>query len=201
MLIDALAVIFLIVGSFAATNIDNLAMLVSWLLSGRGDPQKILLGYLIGTLGLLIFACAFGLGAAFIPDRFVGYLGVIPIALGLKGIYELVRARGDLAIENAPSSSQAIILSIAMTQIANGIDTVLVFGPLLADSKLGVDFAMVGGFVVMALIWFRLARFLETHARQIIIIERYGHWISPILLIVIGFYILDNTATDVLPGK
>ena len=200
-MIDALTVIFLIVGSFAATNIDNLAMLVTWLLSGRGDPQNILLGYLIGMFGLLTLGCAFGLGAALIPDRFVGYLGVIPISLGLKGVYDLLRARGDLSIKNVPGSRHAIILLVATTQIANGIDTVLGFGPLLADSEMGMDFAMVGGFIVMALIWFRLARFLERHVSQITVIERYGHWISPILLIVIGFYILDNTATDILPGE
>jgi cadmium resistance protein CadD (predicted permease) len=189
------------VGSFAATNIDNLAMLVSWLLSGRGDPQKIFSGYLIGMLGLLIFAYVFQLGAALIPAHFVGYLGLIPMALGFKGVYELLRAKRDPAIEREASRNEAIIFAVAMTQFANGMDTVLVFGPLLADSESGVDFAMVGGFIVMVLAWFRLARFLETRASKIPMIERYGHWISPVLLIVIGFYILDNTSTDLLPGE
>jgi cadmium resistance protein CadD (predicted permease) len=52
----------------------------------------------------------------------------------------------------------------------------------------------------MVFAWFGLARFLETHASRIEAIERYGHWISPIVLIVIGFYILDNTASDLAPG-
>lgn len=200
MLIDALSVLGLIAGSFVATNIDNLAMLVTWLLSGRGQPRQILIGYLLGMFGLLVLACAFGLGATLIPDRHVGYLGFIPIALGLKGIFELVRARGGAPLEAGLSSRQALILSIATTQLANGVDTVLVLGPILADSELGIDFAMIGGFLVMVLLWFRLARFLETHASRITIIERYGHWISPIVLLIIGLYILDNSATDVMPG-
>ncbi len=35
MLLDAMAAFGLIASSFAATNIDNLALLVSWLLTGR----------------------------------------------------------------------------------------------------------------------------------------------------------------------
>jgi cadmium resistance protein CadD (predicted permease) len=200
LLIDALSVLGLIAGSFVATNIDNLAMLVGWLLSGRGKPGQILLGYLLGMSGLLILACGFGLGATFVPDRFIGYLGIIPIALGVKGIYELFRARGETSNETRPSGRRALVLAIAITQLANGVDTVLVLGPLLADSELGVDLAMIGGFVLMVFAWFRLARFLETHASRIEAIERYGHWISPIVLLVIGFYILDNSATDVVPG-
>jgi cadmium resistance protein CadD (predicted permease) len=161
----------------------------------------ILAGYLLGMLALLIVACAFGLGAKLLPDRHIGYLGVIPIALGLRGFYELFRARSGTEGTSVPRADHAIVLSIATTQLANGIDTVLVFGPLLADSELGVDLVMIGGFLVMVLIWFQLARFLGTHASRIEIIERYSHWISPIVLILIGFYILDNTATDMLPGE
>jgi cadmium resistance protein CadD (predicted permease) len=175
--------------------------LVSWLISGRGHPTKILAGYTLGMLALLIVACLFGLGANLVPERYVGYLGIIPIALGLKGLYELFRATAETEVGPAPSTNLALIFSIATTQLANGIDTVLVFGPLLADSELGVDFMMIGGFVVMVLVWFRLARFLEFQASRIAIIERYSHWISPIVLIVIGLYIMDNSATDVLAGE
>jgi len=200
MLIDAFAVLGLIAGSFVATNIDNLAMLVTWLLSGRGAPRQILAGYVLGMSSLLVVACAFGLGAAIVPERYVGYLGIIPITLGLKGIYERVWAGDTAGTEARPTARGAVVASIAMAQIANGVDTVLVLGPILADSEFGIDLAMIGGFVFMVFVWFGLARFLESHASRITAIERYGHWISPIVLIVIGFYILDNTATDILPG-
>ena len=60
---------------------------------------------------------------------------------------------------------------------------------------------MIVGFVIMAAAWFGLARFLETHASQIRVLERYGHWIAQVVLIVVGFYILDNTQTDIVPGQ
>jgi cadmium resistance protein CadD (predicted permease) len=201
LLIETVTVMGLVAGSFAATNIDNLALLVGWLLPDNAQPRLILAGYLIGMLAVLVTAFAFGYGGAFIPERYVGYLGVVPIALGVKGIYELLRSNGETHITAAPRAGFALVLSIALTGVANGVDTVLVFGPLLADSDSAVDFSMVGGFIVMILVWFWLARFLEVRASRIEIIERYGHWISPIVLIVVGFYILDNTATDMVPGQ
>jgi cadmium resistance protein CadD (predicted permease) len=200
LLIDALAVMGLVAGSFAATNIDNLALLVGWLLSGRGHPRRVLLGYLLGMSALLGVAFGFGYGANWVPTRYIGYLGVVPIVLGLRGLYGLRRANSSIPTAASPTAERAFVISIATTQLVNGIDTVLVFGPLLADSQSGVDFAMVAGFLAMVFVWFRLARFLETHAGRIEIIERYGHWISPIALIVIGLYILDNSATDVQAG-
>jgi cadmium resistance protein CadD (predicted permease) len=199
MLAEAAAALGLIAGSFAATNLDNLALLVSWLLQHRGERRRILVGHLGGMFALLALALAFGLGAAVIPDRHVGYLGLVPIGLGLKALYESLRSGRDHAEAPQPAAD-SLSLSIATTQVANGTDTVLVMGPLLADSKLGVDALMTAGFVAMSLAWFGLSWQLSHHAGRISLVERYGHWIAPIVLIVVGLYILDNTRTDVVPG-
>lgn len=200
MLLDATTALALIITSFVATNLDNLALLVSWLLTGQFQRKQILRGYLLGMLAVLVLSSAFGLGASFVPVQYVGYLGVIPIVLGLRGLYTLIRRSDQTDPAAAAKNLRLMPLSIAATQLANGVDTILVFGPLLADSELGVDLVMLGGFVVMTLIWYRLARFLERHVARLTILERYGHWIAPIVLVLVGLYILDNTSTDVLPG-
>jgi cadmium resistance protein CadD (predicted permease) len=201
MLLDAMTAMGLIASSFAATNIDNLALLVSWFLTGRVRRKQILGGYLLGMFAVLLLACAFGLGANLVPIRYVGYLGVIPIGLGLRELYAISRRKGERLPAPSTESLKAIPVSIAATQLANGVDTVLVFGPLLADSKLGVDLIMIGGFVAMTFVWFALAGFLEVHAARLTLLERYGHWVAPIVLILVGLYILDNTSTDLLLGE
>ena len=70
-----------------------------------------------------------------------------------------------------------------------------------AGGEFGVDLIMISGFVVMTFVWFGLARLLERHATRITVLERYGHWVAPIVLILVGLYILDNTATDLLSGE
>jgi len=198
---DTLIAVGLFASSFAATNVDNLALLVGWLLAGRGRSRHVLIGHALGMLALLLLTIAFGLGANLIPVQYVGYLGAIPIALGLKGLYALSRGSGEIESAHDVASAHASPLSIAATQVANGVDTVLVFGPLLGDSELGVDFILVGGFIVMTFAWFGLARFLERHASRLTLLERHGHWIAPIVLILVGLYILADTGTDVLLGE
>ena len=198
---DAIIAVGLFASSFAATNIDNLALLVGWLLRDPTGSRQVFVGHLLGMFALLLLTIAFGLGANLIPLRFVGYLGVIPIALGLKGIYALSGRSDETDTASGATTAHTSALSIAAVQVANGVDTVLVFGPLLGDSELGVDFILIGGFIMMAVAWFGLARILERHAARLALLERYGHWISPIILILVGLYILANTSTDVLPGN
>ena len=197
---EALTGLLLIASSFAATNFDNLALLVGWLLEGREGRRAVLHGHLLGMAALLALSLAFGFGANLVPVEYIGYCGVLPIALGLRGLYANFRAGSAPADERpASASTRSRPLSIAATQIANGVDTVLVFGPLLADSETGVDLVMIVGFFGMAIAWFQLARLLQTNAARLGVLERYGHWVAPIVLIVVGFYILADTATDVVP--
>ncbi len=201
---ETLTALGLIAASFAATNFDNLALLTSWLLAARGRSRQILIGHLLGMFVLLALSFGFGLAASLVPIEWIGFLGVIPIAMGLMGLrqlrYGLSRTGSGIDATGVPQSGLALPLSIAMTQVANGVDTILVFGPLLADSKLTIDFVILVGFLVMTFLWFGLARILGSHAARFKVIGRYGQWIAPIVMIIVGIYILNDTRTDVFPG-
>jgi cadmium resistance protein CadD (predicted permease) len=54
-------------------------------------------------------------------------------------------------------------------------------------------FAMVGVFA-----W--LAYFSLNHRKFSRFLARYGHYVTPFILIFVGFYILSNTAYDLAPG-
>ena len=200
---ETLTALGLIAASFAATNFDNLAFLTSRLLAARVRSRQILIGHLLGMFVLLALSCGFGLTASLVPIEWIGFLGVIPIALGLmelKQLYGLSRTGSGIEATGVPQGGPALPLSIAMTQVANGVDTILVFGPLFADSKMTIDFVILVGFLVMTLLWFGLARILGSHAARFKVIGRYGQWIAPIVMILVGFYILNDTRTDVFPG-
>ena len=201
-MLEILTALGLIAVSFAATNFDNLALLVSWLLARGHGARQVLVGHLVGMGVLLGIAIAFGAGAEQLPLEYVGFLGVIPILMGVRGLYGVARrpsreAEGAVRIER----SSAGPLAIAATQVANGVDSVLVLGPLLADSEQGADVVMIAAFAAMVLIWFALARFLEARASRLRVLERYGEWLAPVVLVAVGLYILDNTATDVIAGE
>jgi cadmium resistance protein CadD (predicted permease) len=199
-MVSALTIIVVAAGTFAATNVDNLVLLVGWMLSGRVPRHHIFMGYALGMTLLLVIAFGLGFSSDAIPVEYLGYLGVIPILLGVKMLLDL-RREANVAIDNLQGPSlKGSILAIASTQLANGVDTILVFSPLLADSRGDIDYLIVGCFAVMVAAWFGVARFLTLHTSRLRGVTLAGKWLAPVVMILVGLYILDNTATDLVPG-
>lgn len=188
--------------AFASTNLDNLLLLVGWQLARTASTLQLLAGYAFGMLGVLILAVLIGLVGYLFPVAYLGYLGVIPILLGVRLLLEKLRgvrsapAPASTAQEAVPAA--AGVLTLASTQLSNGIDTVLVFAPLLADSRLIFDVEIAGLFLLLALFWFGLARLLAAHALKLPALERLGGWLAPLMMIGVGIYIFVNTATDLV---
>jgi len=195
----------LVAVTFVATNLDNLVLLVGWMVADGIPARAIFSGYLLGMLGVLLIALLLGLVGYLIPVELLGYLGVIPIALGLKMLWEL-RQAATLVCEAIPapqvSGVATAFAAVAVTQLSNGVDTVLVFAPLLADSREDIDLLIVISFVVVTLLWYAIARLLSGQVQRIRPLTRVGRWIAPVVMILVGIYILGNTGTDMVvqPG-
>ena len=85
--------------------------------------------------------------------------------------------------------------------MSNGTDSVLAFAPLLADSRMNIDLAIVVAFMLMVCVWFALAKYATTHAKRFNALTTWGQWVAPIIMIFVGLYIFDNTVTDMVPGS
>ena len=140
-----------------ASKLDNRT---SWILTGR-----ILAGYWIAAIAILLASWALGLSANVMPIHYVGYLGLVPIMLGVKTLIGQFRGREDAPVGLVPEKFS--VLAITTTLFANSTDTMLVFSPLLADSESGTDYMIIVGYIVMATIWFVLALFFSRHAARL----------------------------------
>lgn len=80
---------------FAGTNVDDLVVLTVLFLSaratGRPRPWQIWSGQYAGIAVLVVVSALAALGLAAVPDRWVGLLGLVPIALGVKGLVTTIR--------------------------------------------------------------------------------------------------------------
>lgn len=194
-----MTIIFLVAGTYIATNVDNLLLLVSWMLGCHGSTRRILAGYCVAAIAILLVSWALGLSANVIPIHYVGYLGLVPITLGVTTLIRQFRGREDSPVGPAPEKFS--VLAITMTLFANSADTMLVFSPLLADSETGTDYMIVVAYIAMAVTWFLLALFFSRHAARLQSVSVAARWLAPLIMMVIGFYILDNTLTDVVAGS
>jgi cadmium resistance protein CadD (predicted permease) len=193
--VSELTIIALVAGSYAATNMDNLTILVSWMLAGRIPFAGIAGGYAMATVAVLVVSIALGFSSNVIPVEHIGYLGVFPIGLGVYSLVGQIRG-GSRPADADPGNGAAF--GIAVTLTANSADSIIIFSPMLADSTTVVDLYIASVFVIVAAAWFWMAKVASRHAAKLDAVTRAAAWIAPFIMIYAGIYILMDTATDVI---
>jgi cadmium resistance protein CadD (predicted permease) len=134
-------------------------------------------------------------GLSFLPESVLAYLGLIPLAIGVKEGVEVWRERGgddDDENEDAvpPRSSALGAGRIAGVTFANGGDNVGVYVPVFAT-------AGIGGTVVYAVVFTLLVGVLCVVGRAVAgrpvvarALDRWGHVLLPVVLVALGVVIL-----------
>lgn len=178
-------------GVFAGTNVDDLIVLTVLFLaaraSGRPRPWQIWAGQYAGIAVLVAVSVLAALGLALVPDRWVPLLGLVPVALGVRGLIGAVRrSPGD---DEAPAVA-GNALAVAGVTIANGADNIAVYTPVFRTIGPAGSVLTIAVFAVLVAVWCLASSWLGSHRRVIALVERYGHWLVPLVFIVIGAAIL-----------
>jgi cadmium resistance protein CadD (predicted permease) len=183
-------------GAFAATNIDDFVVLTALFATiGRGGPsgRRIVVGQYLGIATLLAGSAFIAVALLSVPERWVGLLGLVPVALGVRGL--LVASR---SLDREPDRPLAVpvrtVVGVAGVTIANGADNISVYTPLL-HKGLGVGgiaiFVVVFAFLVA--VWCWVARHISERRAVIALVEATGHWLVPAVFIVIGVIIVATS--------
>ncbi|MEO8602221.1 MAG: cadmium resistance transporter [bacterium] len=191
---EILPIFALAAGAYFATNIDSFVLLTAMLAHGRAQRRRIVLGF--GASYLI------ALEANLIPLAYLGLLGVVPLALGAKGVVDLLRkGRSPRKTEKvAAPAGRSVIYAVALTLVSNSADTIIVLSALLADSDPGAELVILLSCVAAAGVVAASAAYAVGHPRVERGIQRIAPTLTPLILLCVGFYILANTATDLLPG-
>ena len=178
-------------GVFAGTNVDDLIVLTVLFLaaraSGRPRPWQIWAGQYAGIAVLVAVSVLAAVGLALVPDRWVPLLGLVPVALGVRGLIGAVRrSPGD---DEAPAVA-GNALAVAGVTIANGADNIAVYTPVFRTIGPAGSVLTIAVFAVGVAVWCLASSWLGSHRRVIALVERYGHWLVPLVFIAIGGVIL-----------
>lgn len=189
-------------GAFIGTNLDNLLLLAAMYARYAQQPGTVTAGYFFGMLLICLIALVLGETGEYIPLDWLGLLGVVPITLGVIALWKLIRKTGpETAGSIAAGESRSTIFStLATTQLSNGADTIITFTVLFAESGDPADYLLVPTFLAMIGVFSGLAYYSVKRAKLGRVLKRYGQYVTPLILILVGFYILANTATDLVPG-
>ena len=192
----------LVAGSFAATNVDNLILLVVLMGAEPSRRVSVVLGFLSAAACVLVIATLGALVGTGLDPALLGYFGLVPLGFGIVLLYR--RLRGARPEETAAGEARAVArygaggLSTFLLMFSNSGDSLAIFFPLLAESDLQSLLWEIGLFVTMALLWAALAWRIADQPGIALRMERIGENLVPWIMMGAGIYILMNTATDTL---
>ena len=198
---NLIAIIPIAAGAYVATNLDNFILLVSLLARYRNHTSNVVAGYftcmlILGFVGLWI-----GKAANIAPVEYLGLLGFVPISIGAFELFQLRRGKAKVTVakEKSVDGVQKVFMATLFSQLGNGADTIVVFGVLFIDSMPSADILTILTLAAMAVIFVFVGIYAVRHPALCEWIDRYAYRAMPFVLIIVGVYILANTATDLLP--
>ncbi len=180
---------------FAGTNIDDLVVLSLLSASSRagGRPRRweIWVGQYAGFAVLVGLSAAAGRGLALVSERWLWLLAFIPLGLGVAYLVAAIRSlrRG----EQPKTPSAGGLFGVAALTIVDGADGLGAFTPFFAAMAAPQVAVTLAVFAVCVAVWCLAGGLLTRHARVTATVSRYGHWILPAALILIGLYVLHET--------
>lgn len=197
-----LATIGSAIGLFAATNIDDIVVLtVLFLASSRGKPRpwQIVAGQYLGFITLVVISVIAALGLTIVPDEWVGFLGLIPLGIGIWTLIRGLRRNSD--DDDDDSKITAVGLwGVAGITIANGADNISLYTPIFRTSAPSApsDVAiMIVVFLILVAVWCAAGRLIGTNKAVTEGLERVEHWLVPAVFIGLGLFILIESGVIV----
>ena len=176
--------------AYASTNIDNLLILAS-LGAGRARRRDLVAGFVAASAAVLAIASTAMFIDRVVPPQVLGYLGFVPISIGAYLLF--TGAQTDTT-----AGSSATWPAISGLLLANSGDTIFAVGPLFAESGSDARLGLALGFTLIAALWLLLILTVSERVARSEILGRLGHRIAPWMMILVGLYILSDTATDVV---
>ncbi len=198
------------VTSFAATNIDDIVILMLFFaqVNATFRPRHIVVGQYLGFTALILASLPGFFGGLIVPKAWIGLLGLVPIAIGISHLVkrenddnEVQAVSGEFNREsNSPVSKLANLfnpqtLNVAAVTVANGGDNIGIYLPLFASSDLRSLVVILAVFSVMVGVWSYVAYRLTRHKVIANILTRYTKAVVPFILIGLGIFILIDSGT------
>jgi cadmium resistance transport/sequestration family protein len=198
--------------AFVATNIDDIIILLLFFAQVDANFRRrhIVIGQYLGFTLLILASLPGFFGGLVVPSEWIGLLGLLPIAIGLK---QLVNRQEDTAqvqtvtSDFEPSSARKPLVSflssvlspqtykVAAVTVANGGDNISIYIPLFAGNNLVSLGVILGVFFLMVGVWCAIAYLLTRQPTIAQVLSRYGNAVVPFVLIGLGLFILYERGT------
>ncbi|AFS00989.1 cadmium resistance transporter [Lentilactobacillus buchneri] len=196
--------------SFIGTNIDDTFVLAVWFSQVDASLRRrdIVIGQFIGFEILVLVSVLAAYGLSFLPTEQVGWLGVVPIVLGIRKWlqyrHQLIethetahvktKLNQELKVERHKSGLRKLfkpeILAVSLITISNGAGNLTVYIPLFTEytvAELGITVLV---FSLMTGLWCYIGYQIANLPIIKDKLERSKQILIPIIFVAIGVYVL-----------
>lgn len=182
----------LALGAFAGSNIDSLLTLSGQLAAtDRSRHRRIAEGQLTATVIVIGLCAVGGVGLQSVPHRLLGFLGLLPIAMGIRaGILAL---RGRLDDRTVPGGG-GFLSSLGVTIAISG-DNVAIYLPILATGSAGSGLLSILIWLMADIALIGLAGIVGRHPMIRATVARGGPIALPLVYVAVGIVVLFQAGT------
>ena len=198
--------------AFVATNIDDIIILLLFFsqVDANLRRQHIVVGQYLGFTFLIVASLPGYFGGLIVPREWIGFLGLLPIAIGVKQLISREKDTTQVQTVNSDrsyaSASNPIVsflssilnpqtYKVAAVTVANGGDNISIYIPLFAGSKLASLAVTLAVFFFMVGVWCAIAYLLTRQPTIAYVLARYGDRVVPFVLIGLGLLIMYERGT------
>jgi cadmium resistance transport/sequestration family protein len=182
--------------AFTSTNLDDIFLLTLFFGNKQFKERDIVAGQFLGITTLIVISLIGSLLGLLVDQSYIGLLGLIPIFLGAKGIWKLFKSEGNDQTDTVnPEVKKSKVLTVAGVTIANGGDNIGIYVPLFATLTWMNKMTMVTIFLGMTFLWCLIAKYFVKHPFIARTVDKYGHIITPFILVLLGIFILYENGT------
>ena len=189
---DVIGLLLAGITAFVASNIDDTFVLILLFLTPNLLPRHVIAGQFVG-IGLLVFISSLAsLLVLAIPVFAIGFMGLIPLIIGIKKLYDL-KEEPETIEQNIKKESTSI-LTVAAITVSNGGDDIGAFTPLFAKYNTVNEIrVMVIMFMIMTIIWCVVTYYFIRHPIIASRVSPVSRIVSPFALIGLGIYIIFDS--------
>lgn len=191
--------------AFFSTEIDDFLALIFLMAAASSKKEKIAVS--CGKYaGLLIICAASALAASYIskiPSYFVGFLGLIPIALAVKEIFFSKKENAKSGEEKSladkkeflDKKSIMVFLATVLVTISAGFDNFAIYIPFFTTLK-GFDFVLLAIVFIILQALFCLGAALIVNQNAVKkVLEKKKNLFTGLLFFALGIYIMLKNKT------
>ncbi|RBR23798.1 uncharacterized protein FIESC28_03414 [Fusarium coffeatum] len=189
--------------TFAITNVDDIFVLITFFTEASTSqtltPLKIAIGQYVGFT-VIIAVSMIGFGASLlIPAEPIGFLGLIPMLLGIRWLLGLIFKteeeddEDDAAVEISRTAGLKSIFKVASMTVMNGADNMSTYIPLFSQAKGNEVAIYVVVYYILLGLWCLAAYLIMKQKHILHIAQKYAAVVVPFFYIGLGIFIVVDS--------